>query len=160
MNRCPTHHTHTFPPASTHSTRLRLAPSLLALALSAPLLPVQAQGLAEAVQTQNEAALGGRTFPVGTLRGRMTFGVFPEVELDGNAERLAPGARIRNPQNLLVVPSTIGGQYLAVNYRRDAAGLVHDVWILTPEEASGARASAGGTPFLNFWPFVSRGANE
>lgn len=154
MNRCPTHQNHLF-----HKVRPHL---LLAWALAAALLPMQAraQDIAAQVQTQNEAALGGRNFPVGTLRGRMAFGVFPEVELDGKAERLAPGARIRDPRNLLVVPSAVGGQYLAVNYRRDAAGMVNDVWILTPDEASGARASAGGTPFLNFWPFISRGANE
>ena len=152
MNRCPTR-TPQKPLAAL------LAPALLALAAAAH-LPAQAQAIAEPVQTQHEAVLGGRNFPVGTLRGKMGFGVFPEVELDGRAERLAPGARIRNPQNILVVPASIGGQYLAVNYRRDAAGLVSDVWILTPEEAGAQRTSASGTPWLNFWPFVSRAENE
>ncbi|WP_225781050.1 hypothetical protein [Xenophilus sp. Marseille-Q4582] len=156
MNRCPTPH----PPPLCFRLRVPqlAAACLLAVALQGP---AQAQEtLAAPVQTQNEAALGGRNFPVNTLRGKIAFGVFPEVELDGRAERLAPGARIRNAQNMLAVPSTLGGQYLAVNYRRDAAGLVSDVWILTPTEAGAARVSAGGTPFLNFWPFVSRAENE
>ena len=159
MNRCPTHHTIFFPA----QPKRRLWPLRLSAALLAALalhLPTQAQDIAEPVQTQNEAALGGRNFPVGTLRGKIAFGVFPEVELDGRAERLAPGARIRNTQNLLAVPSSLGGQYLAVNYRRDPAGLVSDVWVLTPTEASAARVSAHGAPFLNFWPFVSRAENE
>lgn len=156
MNRCPTHH------ASSLLLRPRAAQLSAALLLAVTLQgPAQAQDIAAPVQTQNEAAMGGRNFPVNTLRGRIAFGVFPEVELDGRAERLAPGARIRNTQNLLAVPSSLGGQYLAVNYRRDPAGLVSDVWILTPEEARTARVSAsGGTPFLNFWPFVSRAENE
>ena len=110
-------------------------------------------------QTQNEAALGGRNFPIDTLRGKMVVTAFPEVQLDGIAERLAPGVRIRNTQNMIIQPATITGQYLAVNYRRDAAGLVSDVWILTPTEASAERAQLN-KPFLNFWPFVSAAENE
>lgn len=60
---------------------------------------------------------------------------------------------------MLAVPSSLGGQYLAVNYRRDPAGLVSDVWVLTPTEASAARVSAFNA-LLNFWPFVSRAENE
>lgn len=153
MNRCPTH-------SHKHPRFHPLASVVLAVAalLAAP--AVLAQDALGPVQTQHEAALGGRNFPVGTLRGRMAFGVFPEIELDGQGQRLAPGSRIRNPQNMLVVPATLTGQYLAVNYRRDAAGMVSDVWILTPEEASAERTSAAGKPLLNMWPFVSRAENE
>lgn len=154
MNRCPTH------PFFSMSLTLRHTLALALLVAGAAHLPVQAQ-VATQVQTQNELTqVGGRTFPVGTLRGKLAFGVFPEAELDGRAERLAPGARIRNAQNIGVMPASLVGQYLAVNYRRDAAGLLSDVWILTPEEAGTERASAHGTPFLNFWPFTSRADNE
>lgn len=164
MNRCPTHHplsSRKFlrpfePHVVRHTATLALLLSWAALAPA----PAQAQ-FANAVQSQNESTqVGGRTFPVGTLRGKMAFGAFPEVQLDGVNERLAPGARIRNTQNLGVVPASLVGQYLAVNYRRDAAGLVNDVWVLTPDEAGTERASAGGTPLLNFWPFTSRAENE
>jgi hypothetical protein len=42
-----------------------------------------------------------------------------------------------------------------VNYTRDPAGLVSQVWILTPEEANTQRASAEQPGFFNFWPFAS-----
>ncbi|HEY2256173.1 MAG TPA: hypothetical protein VGI11_11085 [Variovorax sp.] len=105
-------------------------------------------------QTQNEAANGGRTFPVGTLRGSFMVVNAPQIELDGNAEQLAPGARILSADRMLVMPAAITGQKLLVNYRRDAAGMVHEVWILTPGEADAKRASAD-KPLLNFWPFVA-----
>jgi hypothetical protein len=122
-------------------------------------LNAAAQDSTSIPQTQNEAALGGRNFPVNTLRGRMMITAFPQMELDGHAEQLAPGVRIRDVRNINIQPASITGVYLAVNYRRDGMGLVNDVWILTPTESSAARAQAS-TPFLNFWPFVSRAENE
>lgn len=104
--------------------------------------------------TQNEAALGGRNFPAGTLRGRFVVLAWPEIQLDGQAERMAPGGRIRDANHMLVMPAAVTGQNLAVNYRRDAAGMVSEVWILTPEEARAKRESAE-KPLLNFWPFAS-----
>jgi len=53
-----------------------------------------------------------------------------------------------------VMPASITGQKLLVNYTRDAAGLVREVWILSPTEAKAKRASVD-RPFLNFWPFVA-----
>lgn len=106
------------------------------------------------VQTQEEAAAGGRNFPVGTLRGRFMVVNSPEIQLDGQPERLAPGARIRDAQQMLVMPAAITGQNLLVNYKRDAAGLVREVWILTPDEAQAKRESAE-KPLFNFWPFVA-----
>jgi len=113
-----------------------------------------AQAQADVDATQNEALLGGRNFPVGTLRGKLTIVDAPEVRLDGQADRLGPGVRIRSAQNLLVMASTVIGQNLLVNYTRDAAGLVREVWILTPDEARAERASVE-RPLLNFWPFVA-----
>lgn len=108
-------------------------------------------------QTQNEAAAGGRNFPVGTLRGKLVVTNAPDITLDGQVDRLSPGARIRSPQHMLVMPAAITGQSLVVNYTRDAAGLVREVWILTPDEARAKRASVE-KPLLNFWPFVANSA--
>lgn len=73
---------------------LRLSAALLAaLALH---LPTQAQDIAGPVQTQNEAAIGSLASRSARCAAEIAFGVFPEVELDSRAERLAPGARIRN----------------------------------------------------------------
>ena len=47
----------------------------------------------------------------------------PEILLDGNNERLSPGAKIRSAQRMLVMPATITGQNLLVNYKRDTAGM-------------------------------------
>ncbi|MBN8749253.1 Uncharacterised protein [Xylophilus ampelinus] len=148
MNRCP-----------TSPIALKTIATHALLAGASGLFSLSAWAQNPIPQTQNEAALGGRNFPINTLRGKMVITGFPEMQLDGVAERLAPGARIRNTQNMIVQPATITGQYLAVNYRRDAAGLVSDVWILTPTEASADRAQLN-KPFLNFWPFVSSAENE
>lgn len=132
-----------------------LAAALIYLGTAALLSPLPAQA-----QTQNEAANGGRNFPDGTLRGRLRMLDFPQAELDGRLEVLAPGTRIRNAQNMVVTGSTLLGQDLAVNYLRDPAGQVQQIWILSPDEAATDRASAGGKPLLNIWPFVTRADNE
>jgi hypothetical protein len=58
----------------------------------------------------------------------------PDITLNGEPARLSPGARIRNVNNLLVLSGSLAGQTLPTVYRRDAAGLVHEVWLLTPDE--------------------------
>ncbi|MBJ2158658.1 hypothetical protein JC881_22970 [Variovorax sp. IB41] len=127
-----------------------------ALAASAALFSLQASAQDEVPrpQTQNESLNGGRNFPIGTLRGKFMVTSAPDVELDGNADRLGAGARIRNPQNMLVMPGAIIGQKYLVNYTRDAAGLLREIWILTPEEAVASRESLN-KPFLNIWPFTT-----
>ena len=144
MNRC----------NNTPHTRIPAAPAIL-LAIIAAFSSLHAQAQAPPVpQTQNEAAAGGRNFPTGTLRGKFMVLNTPEILLDGQHERLAPGARIRSAQHMLVMPASITGLNLLVNYTRDAAGLVREVWILTAEEASAKRETAE-KPLLNFWPFVA-----
>jgi len=74
-------------------------------------------------------------------RGVLRITAPPEVLLDGQPARLAPGARIRGRNNLLVVSGALIGQDLPVRYTRDPLGLVHEVWVLTATEAA-----AGTTP--------------
>src|ERR1700733_4483559 len=82
------------------------------------------------------AAQVQRAFPQNALRGAIVFGAAPDIALNGQPARLAPGARIRDTNNLTVVPGgLIGGRYL-VNFTVDLYGLVKDVWILTPDEAA------------------------
>jgi len=77
-----------------------------------------------------------RAFPQNALRGAIVIGVAPEISLNGQLWRLAPGARIRDTNNMSVVPSALlGGRYL-VNYTTDLSGYVKDVWILRPDEAA------------------------
>lgn len=94
-------------------------------------------------------AQNGRTFPPEALRGDLVVtGAPPAVKLDGRDDRLSPGARIRGIHNTLVVPASLVGQPLVVNYTRNAAGMIHEVWILTELEAAQPRAS--GKPPTNF----------
>ena len=82
------------------------------------------------------AAQVQRAFPQNALRGAIVIGVAPDILLNDQRARLAPGARIRDQNNMMVVPGALtGGKYL-VNYSIDTSGLVKEVWILRPEEAS------------------------
>jgi hypothetical protein len=76
-----------------------------------------------------------RVFERNALRGELQVIQPPEALLNGQPVRLAPGARIRNAQNLIQMSGALLGQTLVVNYTLDGLGLVRDVWILTEAEA-------------------------
>ena len=76
-----------------------------------------------------------RLFERNALRGDLQVTAPPEVLLNGQPARLAPGARIRNAQNMVQLSGSLVGQKLLVHYTLDGFGLVHDVWVLTPDEA-------------------------
>lgn len=75
-----------------------------------------------------------RVFPADALRGELTVLQPPEALLGKTPVRLAPGARIRDPQNLMVLSGALAGQRLDVRYTVDTSGLLMNVWILTAEE--------------------------
>lgn len=75
-----------------------------------------------------------RKFPPDALRGTLQVVQPPEVLVNERPARLAPGARIRGQNNLLVLSGTLVGQPQRVIYTRDPYGLVMDVWILRPDE--------------------------
>src|SRR6188768_834860 len=58
----------------------------------------------------------------------------PIIQVDGKDDRFSPGARIRDRQNLLVLTGSLAGKSIYTVYKRDSAGLVHDVWLLNEEE--------------------------
>ena len=118
MNRCPSHHT---------PRRLALAALLLA-------------SLAGAASAQQV-----RDFPPNALRGKLVVTAPPQVTLDGKADQLSPGARIRSTQNMFVMSGSLVGQNLVVNYVREGSGLIHEVWLLTPAEAALKRPGAKGS---------------
>ena len=82
------------------------------------------------------AAQTSRPFPATALRGALQVTQAPEVQLNGQPARLSPGARIRSTHNMLQLSASLTGQSLLVHYTLDPSGLVHEVWILTPEEAA------------------------
>lgn len=77
-----------------------------------------------------------RRFPANALRGELVVTLPPEALLNGQPARLAPGARIRSLDNLMVVSGAIAGRKLLVHYTLDGLGNVHEVWVLTPAEAA------------------------
>ena len=109
----------------------RCATHLLAIVavLAAPAL------LSACANDVSGPALAVRQFPEAALRGDMVVLAAPAITLDGKADRLSPGSRIRDANNMLVMSSTLVNQKVVVNYLRENAGNVHEVWILSPEEA-------------------------
>ena len=75
-----------------------------------------------------------RRFPADALRGELVVGVAPEAQINEQTARLAPGARIRAENNLLVLPSSLSGNRLLVHYTIDSHGLLKDIWILNASE--------------------------
>ena len=55
-----------------------------------------------------------RNFPQNALRGEIMIGTPPEITLNGAATRLAPGARIRNQNNLLEMSGALVGNKFVV----------------------------------------------
>ena len=90
-----------------------------------------------------------RTFPPKAARGQMAVVTTHDINLNGVPERLSPGARIRNLNNGLVMTGGLVGQTFIVNYVRDAAGLVHEVWILNEAEAAQRLPGAEATQSTN-----------
>jgi hypothetical protein len=82
------------------------------------------------------AAQVQRNFPQNALRGTITFGAPPEIQVNGKPAQLAPGSRIRGLDNLLVMSGALVGAKAVVNFTVDQSGLVRDVWILRKEEVS------------------------
>jgi hypothetical protein len=76
-----------------------------------------------------------RNFTAKALRGTVVFGTPPEVMLNGKPARLAPGARVRDENNLLLLPATLVGRKAVVNYTTEFEGMLLDVWLLTRAEA-------------------------
>ena len=82
------------------------------------------------------AAAQQRNFPPQALRGALVIQAPPEALLNDGPARLAPGARIRGQDNMLQMSASLVGARLLVHYTLDPQGLIRDVWILTPQEAS------------------------
>lgn len=80
------------------------------------------------------AAQAQRNFSDKALRGELVFGTPPEITLNGKPARLAPGARIRDENNLVQLSATLAGRKLVVNYTTELEGSLLDVWILSRSE--------------------------
>ncbi len=78
-----------------------------------------------------------RHFTANALRGEVLFMSPPEVQLNGQNMRMAPGGRIRNDQNMMALSGSVVGKQFIVNYTvDDASGMVKDIWILDELETA------------------------
>jgi len=128
MNRCTFRHT---------------ASLLLACSAALTGLPAAAQDVG------NPPAV--RDFPKNALRGRLVVLAPPDISVDGKPDRLAPGARLRGSDNLLLLTGQVINQPLTVNYLRDNLGLVHQVWVLNEAEAELKRPNSPVSFFNSFF---------
>ncbi|MEO7401704.1 MAG: hypothetical protein ABIV07_13230 [Polaromonas sp.] len=126
----------------------RCTPHLLglafALAISATLATLPARA-----QTAAEFKPAVRQFPTAARRGELVVLAPPAITLDGKQDRLSVGSRIRDANNLLVMSGALVNQKLVVNYTRESAGHVHEVWILNGEEALEKRPGSK-SPWFSF----------
>jgi hypothetical protein len=76
----------------------------------------------------------------------------PMIAVNGTADRFSPGARIRDRNNMLMLTGQLAGKTLYTVYRRDAAGMVHEVWLLNQEEYAKVGGVETGDPagYLRF----------
>ena len=81
------------------------------------------------------AAAQQREIPADAKRGKLTHVYDMDVRIDEQLQRLAPGVRIRDAENRIVVPMSVPPKS-DVKYRLDQAGYVREVWILTADEVA------------------------
>jgi|JI81BgreenRNA_FD_contig_31_3340513_length_732_multi_4_in_0_out_0_1 hypothetical protein len=155
MKRCPLARTVAGRSASVfsavHTTRI-LAGWLVVIASSALVSPgpALAQSTSSAAAPANPLDQRSRQFPADARRGILQVAAANVIQMDGKPDRLAPGARIRDAQNRIVLTGALVGQTLRVNYTRETGGQVHEVWILTAEEAAQKRAGNNDLVQRNF----------
>ena len=128
-------------------TESRVRAALIACALLAglallPLSPATAQGII-------------REAPKDVVAGRLIITAPPVVTMNGKPDRLSPGARIRDLNNMLVLSASVVDKELPVVYRRDSAGLIHEAWILTPDEYSKLGGTEGPQGFQRFYELLA-----
>jgi hypothetical protein len=82
------------------------------------------------------AASAGRMLPQNVQVGQLSGVAYPDVRIGGTVMRLAPGARIYDTFNRIMIPASMpqGGK---VFYLLDSSGLLIQMWLPTPEEEAG-----------------------
>ena len=67
-------------------------------------------------------------------RADITFDGTPNILIDGQAARLAPGARIQDRNNMLTMHGSLQGSAKARYLIEETTGNVIAIWILTDQE--------------------------
>jgi hypothetical protein len=81
-------------------------------------------------------AHAGRILPQNVRVGQLNGAAYPEVRIGGEVLWLAPGARIYDTFNRIMVPTSMP-QSGKVFYQLDSSGLLIQMWLPTPEEEAG-----------------------
>ena len=85
--------------------------------------------------------------PAGGQYGEMCAFDYPQAQVGKDTLRLAPGARIYDRSNLIVMPAAVPRSGGPVLYKLDIHGQIAQMWLLTPEEAAAAKKrSATASP--------------
>jgi len=66
------------------------------------------------------------------------------VAIDNRPVQLAPGAQIRNQQNLIVVPLALPPGGAPADYILNPDGELFRAWLLTPQELARPKSAGGG----------------
>ncbi|MFN0040378.1 MAG: hypothetical protein ACKVP2_12775 [Burkholderiales bacterium] len=80
------------------------------------------------------AASAMRNFPENARRGEITGQQYPALKIGDKVYRLAPGAKIYDRQNMIMIPTALPKKKLPVLYTIDFNGHLSNVWLLTDEE--------------------------
>jgi hypothetical protein len=75
-----------------------------------------------------------RKFPATALRGEVVFADNTQITLNGTTAQLAPGARVFDADNRLLLLGDVGGRKAVVHYTTDLYGQPLTIWVLTPTE--------------------------
>jgi hypothetical protein len=77
-----------------------------------------------------------RTVPADVKPGMLAVqDINGSITLDGKSDRFAPGIRVHDLNNMLVLSGSLVGRSVPTLYRREATtGQVHEVWLLTQDE--------------------------
>nr|PZN05005.1 MAG: hypothetical protein DIU74_02725 [Pseudomonadota bacterium] len=86
-----------------------------------------------------------RTIPEDAKRAEFTFVRQNIVLLDDKQYLLSPGALIRDTNNIIVLPTMVPAKS-PVKYQLDLYGMVHRVWLLSPEEAKRSEPDKKDSP--------------
>lgn len=135
MHRCPP----CLGPSWYERPRSRFARWLLALSMATAAAFIV--GLLAPAQAQMQPSVGaGRNFPQAAVRGSLVITGQNMAEINGKEIRMAPGMRLLNAENALVMLHTVIGQKLTVNYVIEpSTGLLWTAWVLSPAEAAQKR---------------------
>jgi len=87
------------------------------------------------------AAAQERAIPLAAKRALLKYDREALVSLDGAPARLAPGATIRDPRNLIIVPAAIPRAGAWADYLLDRDGQVLRVWLLSADELARPRSA-------------------